>query len=47
VSRLGSGHREAGVYEATVDGSALASGVYLVQLEASWQVSRWKVALVK
>ena len=47
VQRLYSGESAAGVYEVTLDSGLLASGVYLVRLEASGQVSRFKVALVK
>jgi len=41
------GHRNAGQYAVVIDGSSLASGVYLVQLKANGDVSRSKITLVK
>ncbi len=47
VSELVSGRMSAGLHSISFDGSDLASGVYMVQLKASGQVSRWKITLLK
>ena len=47
VQRLVSGERAAGVYEVTLDSVGLASAVYLVRLEASGGVARFKVVLMR
>ncbi len=47
VAVLAEGAVEAGAHEATLDGSALPNGVYLVRLEANGQVQTHRVTLLK
>jgi|GEM_PF-6592457 len=47
VTALVNGWREAGVHEVTFDGSGLASGVYLVRMEAGEVVQTQKLILLK
>jgi len=47
ISELAKGRQQAGSYTVTFDGSGLASGVYMIRLEAGGNKSQWKVALVK
>jgi len=47
VMQLASGRQEAGVHSVTVDGEALTSGIYFVELQADGQVSKWKIVLLK
>jgi len=44
---LVSGHKNAGQHPVVIDGSSLASGVYIVQLKVKDEVTRSKIALVK
>jgi hypothetical protein len=47
VTTLVDGWREAGIHQATFDGSGLAAGVYLVRFEAAKEIQIQKVVLVK
>ncbi|RJP77295.1 MAG: T9SS C-terminal target domain-containing protein [Candidatus Zixiibacteriota bacterium] len=47
VATLVNGWRDAGAHEATFDGSGLASGVYLVRLEAGRQQATGRMVLLK
>lgn len=47
VELLANGHREAGVYEVTFDGSGLASGIYIYRLDAGGFTSSGKMVLMK
>jgi len=47
VMELASGQQAAGVHSVTVEGEALASGIYFINLQAVGQVSKWKVVLMK
>ena len=47
IVELAKGERQVGIHSLLFDGSCLASGVYLVRLEAGGETLQWKVALVK
>jgi len=47
VMDIATGPRSAGQYAFTIDGVNLASGIYIVQLEANGDVSRSKITLMK
>ena len=44
---LFSGNQIAGIHQTSFDGSGFASGVYLIKLAGSGEVSQWKVVLMK
>ncbi|MBU1881286.1 T9SS type A sorting domain-containing protein, partial [bacterium] len=47
VVQLADGWRNAGSHEAVFDGSGLASGVYLIQLQTDKQTATSKMVLLK
>jgi len=47
VIEIASGHKNAGLYMVTIDGTSLASSVYIVQMKVNSEVSRSKVTLIK
>jgi hypothetical protein len=47
VATLVNGWREAGAHEVTFDGSALASGMYFMQMQAGDYAGMQKMVLIK